>query len=974
MSTAGLKKILGTNKSEYLAPAGTLGGTDIDAGNGNDTAIGTGWGDIIWGGNGKDQISGGGGDDWLDGGNGVDTILGGAGNDTLEGGSGPDNLNGGDGNDRLIGGHGPDILSGGASADVFAFAAGDSDGAEMDCIGDFAASEDQIDLTALAAGGEFAWGGTTPTAHGAWYAQTGGNTYVYVDCDGNPATAELAIKLAGSHDLTPADFLGVVNPNSPPVTLDAGAGGNEDGAIAVYLGGADGDGTVTSVVLLGLPAHGTLYTDVAMLVPAAAGVAYPGDGATFYFMPNPDYNGAVSFHYTVIDDQGASDPTPATATIMVAAVNDAPGCVLAGDVIVAEDSGPQLIAGFATGISAGPTNESSQVLSAAVGTDNDGLFLVAPSIDPATGNLTFTPAPGANGTATVTVWLTDDGGTANGGEDSHGETFTITIVAANDGPTNLLPGPIAGDEDAVIPIAGLSVYDSDVNESPGQLKVTLSVANGTLTLGDMAGLAFIAGDGVADGAMIFTGTLSDVNAALATLSYQGNGNFSGVDTLTISTDDQGYTGAGGPLVDTDAIAITVNPVNDAPVAVGDGATVAEDGVLSASGLLANDHDPEADGLTAALVAGPAHGSLTLNPDGGYVYTPDANFFGADSFTYQAFDGTDLSNPATVTINVTPSDDAPVAVDDRWFISTGTSATFSLAALLGNDVEPDGDALTVTGLSLNGTTFVTDASDGTVDGIIHLSTGFGLLTVNTTADTMTYGVNGTVGSLNFHYQVSDGTTNDIGQVTVRTIATNSGDNAINLSGAPYNADADSFSYIDAKSGNDTLIGGAGADFLLGNGDIDLFRVGQLGEDTIRGGGNGLINDLGSNRKGDVLAFDGDIDLTQLDQTRITGIETMSMLDIHNTAGADSLILGAQDVIDLGQGTFDPFGVANHGAAAAIRVDGDSGDGLTLAGGDWRAISSSDTPSGYALYVHDSSGAGAAEDAYVLVQTSVTVTMG
>ncbi len=99
----------------------------------------------------------------------------------------------------------------------------------------------------------------------------------------------------------------------------------------------------------------------------------------------------------------------------------------------------------------------------------------------------------------------------------------------------------------------------------------------------------------------------------------------------------------------------------------------------------------------------------------------------------------------------------------------------------------------------------------------------------------------------------------------------------------------------------------------------------------------------------------------------------MLDVHNSAGADSLTLGAQDVIDLGQGTFDPFGAANLETAAAIRVDGDSGDSLTLAGGDWRTVAAGDVPTGYTLYVHDSSGTGAAEDAYVLVQNAVTVTL-
>jgi hypothetical protein len=853
-------KILGGNKSDYLAPSGALAGTEIEAGNGNDTVVGTGWDDIIRGGNGKDSLSGGGGDDRLEGGNGVDWLAGGAGNDTL------------------VGGHGADALTGGDGEDDFVFATADSDGAGMDCVADFTAGEDQIDVSAFAGGGALAWGGTAPVANGAWHVHSGGNTLVYVDGDGDPATAELAIKLAGLHQLSPDDFIGVFNPNQAPAAADGGALGLEDGAIAITLGGADGDGAVAGVALLALPGDGTLYADATLTVPAVAGATYAGAGVTFYFLPDADFNGTVSFPFTVIDDDGASDGTPATATIIVEAVNDAPGFTVAGDVAVAEDAGPQLIAGFAADISAGPADEAGQLLTASVSTDNDGLFLVAPAIDPATGNLTFTPAPGMNGTATVTVLLSDDGGTANGGQDSHGETFVITVAAANDGPTNNLPEPVSGDEDTVIPITGLSVSDADVGEAPGEMRITLSVAHGTLTLGSVAGLAFVAGDGQADGTMTFTGALADVNAALATLSYRGDADFNGTDTLTITSDDQGYTGTGGPLVDTDSVAITVNPVAD----------------------------------------------------------------------------------------------APVAGDDQWFISTNTTASWSLAALLGDDAEADGQALTVTALSLNGTTWVTDASDGAVDGVIRLTTGFGQVVVNGTAGTITYGVNGTVGSLGFYYQTSDGTTADTGQVTVQTVATGGGNNTVDL--AALGAGVGSYSYIDARAGNDTLIGGAGADVLLGNGDIDLFRVGQFGEDTVRGGGNGLNNDLGGGRRLDILAFDGALDLTELDQDRITGIETLSMLDLHNSAGADSLVLGAQDVIDLGQGTFDPFGAANLETAAAIRVDGDSGDGLTLAGGDWRAVSAGDVPSGYTLYVHDSSGTGAAEDAYVLVQNAVTVTLG
>jgi hypothetical protein len=101
------------------------------------------------------------------------------------------------------------------------------------------------------------------------------------------------------------------------------------------------------------------------------------------------------------------------------------------------------------------------------------------------------------------------------------------------------------------------------------------------------------------------------------------------------------------------VTITVSSVNDAPVAEDDSYTTDEDTplVVPAPGVLGNDSDVEGDPLTAVLVSGPSHGTLTLNPNGSFTYTPEENFVGEDSFTYQAYDGELYSNVATVTITV-----------------------------------------------------------------------------------------------------------------------------------------------------------------------------------------------------------------------------------------------------------------------------------------------------------------------------------
>ena len=74
-------------------------------------------------------------------------------------------------------------------------------------------------------------------------------------------------------------------------------------------------------------------------------------------------------------------------------------------------------------------------------------------------------------------------------------------------------------------------------------------------------------------------------------------------------------------------------------------------ILAAAGVLSNDTDPDEDDLSAILVDGPEHGTLSLDPSGAFIYTPDADFNGQDSFTYQAFDGLTSSEPATVSLTI-----------------------------------------------------------------------------------------------------------------------------------------------------------------------------------------------------------------------------------------------------------------------------------------------------------------------------------
>jgi hypothetical protein len=135
------------------------------------------------------------------------------------------------------------------------------------------------------------------------------------------------------------------------------------------------------------------------------------------------------------------------------------------------------------------------------------------------------------------------------------------------------------------------------------------------------------------------------------------------------------------------------PDNLAPLATNDFYSLDEDTTLNVNmpGVLGNDSDPDNDPLTAVLVQGPSSGQLTFNADGSFIYAPDQDFNGQVTFTYKAFDGTDYSELATVTLTVNPVNDAPVALDDNLTTDMNIPITF---APLQNDFDVDGDSLNI----------------------------------------------------------------------------------------------------------------------------------------------------------------------------------------------------------------------------------------------------------------------------------------
>ena len=184
----------------------------------------------------------------------------------------------------------------------------------------------------------------------------------------------------------------------------------------------------------------------------------------------------------------------------------------------------------------------------------------------------------------------------------------------------------------------------------------------------------------------------------------------------------------------------------------DTATTAEDTPVSVT-VLANDTDPNNDPLTVTGATDPPHGTAAVQGDGTVLYTPDANYNGSDSFTYTVSDGTHTDTGA-VAMTVTPGEDPPVATDDALVTLLNTAAN---VAVLANDTDIDGDALTVTGASVPSHGTATVLPDGSITYAPNL------------------GYNGSDG---FDYTVSDGNGgSDVGHVAVTVAASSTPPNAV-----------------------------------------------------------------------------------------------------------------------------------------------------------------------------------------------------
>ena len=253
-------------------------------------------------------------------------------------------------------------------------------------------------------------------------------------------------------------------------------------------------------------------------------------------------------------------------------------------------------------------------------------------------------------------------------------TVTVTITGQNDDPDAVDDSDDANEDGPAI------IIDVLANDTDADASDTLSVT-----------------------AVDTTGTLGTVTNNGTDVTYDPNGQFESLAAGATATDAFTYTvsdGNGG--TDTATVTVTIHGQNDPPIANSDTYSTNEDTQLQIPppGVLANDTDVDGDALSAIKISDPTHGILVLDPDGFLVYFPDENFFGADSFTYVANDGSADSNIAEVTIFVLEVNDNPDAVDDAAQANEdGPAITIFV---LGNDTDDDGDTLTVGSVDTTGT--------------------------------------------------------------------------------------------------------------------------------------------------------------------------------------------------------------------------------------------------------------------------------
>ncbi len=415
---------------------------------------------------------------------------------------------------------------------------------------------------------------------------------------------------------------------------------NEDTPVAFTLNsGSDIEGTTLNYTIVSAPADGTLTCD-------------EGTSRNCSYSPDLNFYGTTTFTYKV--DDGELDSTLATVTINVTSENDAP--VMVGDQseTVAEDNTISITLSGATDVDIPVQTLSYKLITApANGTLSNCISAGTYTTDII---CDYTPNLNFNGSDSFTYRAND--GLTDSSTDS---TVSITVTPVNDAPTLVAGQTVTTAEDT--PITFNLNIGSDVEGSSLDYIVVTTTSNGSL---------------------------SCVGATSRSCTYSPSLNFNGSDSFTYKVNDGALDST------TETVSITVNPVNDAPVMVGNQSVATnEDTLLSITLSGATDVDLPAQTLSYKLITAPSNGVLSnCISAGSYTtdiicdYLPSANFNGSDSFTYRANDTLlDSVTDSTVTITINAVNDAPTLIAGQT-VSTNEDTPVSFSLNAGSDIEND----------------------------------------------------------------------------------------------------------------------------------------------------------------------------------------------------------------------------------------------------------------------------------------------
>ena len=556
-------------------------------------------------------------------------------------------------------------------------------------------------------------------------------TLVFVPAPNEFGTVVIDYNVTDGTDTTPGQHtITIVGINDDPVANDSASTMLEDaGATDLNIPApTDVDGDNLSINLDSLPTDGTLTYANGTLV-SLSDILTPADLAGLRFTPNANFNGTVEIDYTVSDGTVDID---ATHTITVTAVNDDP---------VADDSTSsqaQDSMNIALNIPT-PTDVDGDTVSVTIDTlPTDGVLKTALGIQVNAGDvltaaelsgLTFTPDNGFTGTVSLDYTVND----GNGGSDTARHTIDVNNV--NDAP-----------------VANNSVSSQDEDSSNVSLNIPAPIdADGdplTITVDSLPNGGVLK---LANGTVVTTGATLTV-IELQGLTFTPNADYNGTSTLVYTVSD--------PLGLTDSAShvITVNSVNDAPVANDSSSNQSEDSV-DVPVNAATPTDVDGDTLTITIDSIPASGvlkladgtvitngaTLTVAQFDGLTFTPATNFTGSVDFDYTVTDPSGEDASATHTINVNGTNDDPVANNSA---STQAEDSSTVALNIPVPTDTDGDTLSITidAIPANG---VLRLGAGTVvnSGDVLTTAQLQLLTFTPDAD-----YNGTV---TLNYTVTDG---------------------------------------------------------------------------------------------------------------------------------------------------------------------------------------------------------------------------